>query len=104
MTQQTPTRLPRSPAQRLINAIWPYVQGKRALITIAVATGVIGLALNWSWLVAVGVAPLLLAVLPCAAMCALGLCMNKLWGKSCSNDAKPPLEKSDFKDGPGGGS
>ena len=27
-------------------------------------------ALNWSWLVAAGVAPLLLTFLPCAAMCA----------------------------------
>jgi hypothetical protein len=36
-----------------------------------------GATLNWSWLVAVGVAPLLLAVLPCVAMCALGLCAHK---------------------------
>jgi membrane protein DedA with SNARE-associated domain len=32
-----------------------------------------GLALNWSWPVAAGVAPLLVALAPCAAMCALGL-------------------------------
>lgn len=37
-----------------------------------------GLVLNWGWLVAVGLAPLILSVLPCLAMCALGLCMNKL--------------------------
>lgn len=103
MIQQPPTTLPQSSIQRLTNAVWPYIQGKRALILIAVAIGVLGLALNWSWLVAVGVAPLLLAVLPCAAMCALGLCMNKVWGKSCSTDTKPPLEKPDFKDGSGGG-
>ena len=34
-----------------------------------------GLALNWGWLTAIGVAPILLAVAPCAIMCALGLCM-----------------------------
>ncbi len=34
-----------------------------------------GVAFNWSWLVAVGVAPLILAVLPCVAMCGLGLYM-----------------------------
>jgi len=45
-----------------------------------------GLALNWSWLTAVGVAPILLSVLPCAAMCALGLCMRGDAGKSCSKD------------------
>jgi hypothetical protein len=46
------------------------------LVLAAVAL-VAGAALNWSWLVAVGVAPLLLAVLPCVAMCALGLCAHK---------------------------
>ena len=34
-----------------------------------------GLALNWGWLTAIGVAPILLAVAPCGIMCALGLCM-----------------------------
>ena len=37
---------------------------------------VIGLAANWNWLTALGVAPFLLAVAPCAAMCALGLCIS----------------------------
>jgi hypothetical protein len=44
-----------------------------------------GLALNWSWLVAIGVAPLLLTALPCVAMCALGLCMMPKGGKSPEN-------------------
>ena len=45
--------------------------------SIAIAAAVIGsgLALNWSGLVAVGAAPLILGILPCAAMCAVGLCM-----------------------------
>ncbi|RVH28084.1 hypothetical protein CN211_25985 [Sinorhizobium meliloti] len=38
----------------------------------------LGLAFNWNWLVAAGVAPPLLSVLPCLAMCALGLCMNRM--------------------------
>jgi hypothetical protein len=49
---------------------------------------VAGAAFNWGWLVAIGIAPLLIAVLPCVAMCALGLCMNKM-GRSSSQDAKP---------------
>jgi hypothetical protein len=32
---------------------------------------------NWSWLVAAGIAPVLLNAAPCALMCALGLCMGK---------------------------
>ncbi|WP_192359125.1 hypothetical protein [Mesorhizobium mediterraneum] len=43
---------------------------------------VAGLAFNWVWLVAAGIAPLLLSVLPCVAMCALGLCMNRMTGRS----------------------
>ncbi|AYE87219.1 hypothetical protein B5M07_14455 [Sulfitobacter sp. D7] len=35
-----------------------------------------GTALNWDWLTAVGAAPLILSLAPCAAMCALGLCMR----------------------------
>tara|TARA_R110002012_G_scaffold313726_1_gene525586 strand:+ start:9602 stop:9799 length:198 start_codon:yes stop_codon:yes gene_type:complete len=35
-----------------------------------------GAALNWDWLTAVGAAPLILSLAPCAAMCALGLCMR----------------------------
>ena len=49
--------------------------GTRGLIILAVAMVAAGVALNWSWVVAIGLAPILLAVLPCAAMCALGLCM-----------------------------
>jgi hypothetical protein len=49
--------------------------GTRGLIILAAAMVAAGLALNWSWVVAIGLAPILLAALPCAAMCALGLCM-----------------------------
>jgi hypothetical protein len=43
-----------------------------------------GLALNWGWLTAAGIAPVLLSLLPCAAMCALGLCMRRGANGSCS--------------------
>jgi hypothetical protein len=43
--------------------------------------------LNWSWLVAVGIAPLLIAIAPCAVMCALGLCMSRMGGQSCSSQS-----------------
>lgn len=72
-------------AQKTVNALWPYTSGKRGLILAAVAIAAAGVALNWSWLVAAGIAPLLLSVLPCVAMCALGLCMKKGSGKSCSS-------------------
>ncbi len=49
--------------------------GTRGLLILAAVVVAAGLAINWSWVVAIGLAPILLAVLPCAAMCALGLCM-----------------------------
>jgi len=49
--------------------------GARGLILLAVlAVAAIGYS-NWGWLVAIGVAPIILAMLPCAAMCAMGMCM-----------------------------
>jgi len=91
-----------SRVQGVVNVVWPYVGGKRGLIVLAVGAVVAGAALNWSWLVAVGVAPILLAALPCAAMCALGLCMNKGGDKSCSTADKTPSRKPDAKEGPTG--
>lgn len=91
-----------SRVQAVVNVAWPYVRGKWGLIVLAVGIVVAGAALNWSWLVAAGIAPILLAALPCAAMCALGLCMNKAGDKSCSTGAGNPGDKTDTKGGPGG--
>jgi len=64
-----------------------------AVLTIAVAG-----ALNWSWLIAIGVAPLILSLLPCVVMCGLGLCMNGIGG-SCKREtsAEPPSEQLSAK-------
>lgn len=57
--------------------------GLTAVAILAISAGAV---FKWSALVAAGIAPLILAVLPCAAMCALGLCANRLTpGGSCSN-------------------
>lgn len=48
----------------------------RLWLAVAAVAVVGGLAFNWSWFIAVGVAPLLLSLLPCVVMCALGLCMG----------------------------
>lgn len=56
---------------------------RRALVLLGVLVVGAGLYLNWGWLVATGIAPVLVAVSPCLAMCALGVC-HKLWnGGSC---------------------
>jgi len=69
---------------------WARIGRGRALILLGLALAGAGVALNWIWLAAIGVAPVLLSLAPCAAMCALGLCMNKMvGGKSCSSAQQP---------------
>jgi hypothetical protein len=58
--------------------------GRHGLVVLSLALAAGALALSWNWLAAAGVMPLVLALAPCAAMCALGLCMNKM-GKSSSS-------------------
>ncbi len=57
--------------------------GRRGLILGAMALIGAGLWLNWGWVAAIGAAPLILAVAPCAVMCGLGLCMMG-GSKSCA--------------------
>lgn len=51
------------------------LRGRWGVILGASALAIGGAALGWPWLVAIGVAPILLSILPCAVMCALGICM-----------------------------
>ena len=46
-----------------------------------------GMALNWGWLTAIGLAPILLSLAPCAVMCGLGMCMKGGSGKGCSKSS-----------------
>jgi hypothetical protein len=64
-----------------------YLGGRVGLIVLTVALLAAGVATSWSWLVAAGIAPLLLALAPCAAMCAIGLCAHKVTNKA---DAPQP--------------
>lgn len=60
-----------------IGTIARYALSHRfAMIAIAAALLAAGLWSSWGWLTALGLAPLVLALLPCAVMCALGLCMR----------------------------
>ena len=76
-------------AESAVGLLRYYLGGRRGLILLTVTALGAGMFLNWGWLVAAGIAPLLLAIAPCAAMCALGLCMNKMGGKSCSTQSAP---------------
>jgi hypothetical protein len=76
-----PMASPRSdPVERVRN----YLGGRRGLFVLGGAALTLGIGLNWGWLAAIGVAPILLALLPCAVMCALGLCMHGMTKKPSS--------------------
>ncbi len=65
-------------------------------------SGLIGLTLlilfaaTWQWdrLVALGIAPLLLAVAPCLVMCGLGLCMKRTGGNCRKTQQQPEPTES----------
>ena len=78
-TQSSETSL----TEDLVHALRYWLRGRRGLIALTVPALSAGAALNWNWLVAAGIAPILLALAPCVAMCALGLCMSKKGEKSC---------------------
>ena len=61
---------------------------RRVLVIAAMALIGAGLWLNWGWVAAIGAAPLILALAPCAVMCGLGYCaMCK--SKGCDADKSP---------------
>jgi len=61
------------------------VSQRTTLTVLAVAAVASGLVLGWDSLAAAGLSGLVLAVLPCAAMCALGLCAGHLGRKDAGD-------------------
>lgn len=76
----------RSLSQDVLFATRYYLGSRAGLIAMAVIGLAAGAYFNWGWLVAAGIAPLILGVAPCAAMCALGLCMGGMKHKSAESD------------------
>ncbi len=72
-------------ATSIASAILKRLGSKRALLGV-LALALIGVGLVWQWsgLVAIGVAPLLVSAAPCVAMCALGLCMHRMCNRTGS--------------------
>lgn len=68
---------------------------RRGLLILAAGAPGVGLATQWHWLVAAGIAPLLVSALPCVAMCALGLCMGKMAGGTPGPQTPPEDKTSD---------
>ena len=78
MTAPEPTSAANTSLTRdLLNATRYFLGNRWVLLVLGSLVLTIGAALNWSWLVAVGIAPLLLSFAPCALMCAVGMCSMK---------------------------
>jgi hypothetical protein len=78
---QAPSTLDAIVRDRL-RPIGARIGARRIAIALGAAAGAAGIALNWGWLTAIGVTPVLAAAAPCAAMCALGLCLHRIAGGS----------------------
>jgi hypothetical protein len=91
---------PGSLAPAMWRTVRSYVSGRRALVIVAAAAVSGGIALNWGWLVAAGIAPVLLSVLPCAVMCGHGLCAHKMMGGSRAAQSNQTPAPSDTRSKP----
>ena len=73
-----------------------WLNSRNLLIGVVVAGGAAALFFGWDWLVAAGVATFIVALAPCAVMCALGLCGSRMGRKDASagtaTQAVPPKE------------
>ena len=75
-----------------------YLGSRNVLLALAAIAIVAGIGFNWNWLVATGLAPVLVAALPCAVMCGLGLCFHRLFGASCASEQSRPTVAADRAD------
>lgn len=76
----------------VLNAARYYLGNRRVLLILGAVVLLAGIGLNWGWLVAAGIAPILLSTLPCLVMCGLGLCMM---GRSCEKQSAPSADVKD---------
>jgi len=73
--------------------IYSLLENWRFWIAVATIAVIAVAAFSWNWLIAVSVAPILLSLLPCAIMCALGLCFMKMSGANCSAAHREPTDQ-----------
>jgi hypothetical protein len=76
----------------VLNAARYYLGNRRGFLIVGAVVLLAGIGLNWGWLVAAGIAPILLSTLPCLVMCGLGLCMM---GRSCEKQSAPSADAKD---------
>ena len=87
---------PGSKIQAMLAAGRRHIGSRWGLLAIAGLALALGVVFKWNWLVAAGIAPVLLSLLPCAAMCALGFCMHRAVGASPAPKSPSPDPKPEF--------
>jgi hypothetical protein len=92
IVSQPTTNAEPSLGRAVLNAARYYLGNRRGLLIVSAAVLLAGIGLNWGWLVAAGIAPILLSTLPCLVMCGLGLCMM---GRSCEKQSAPSADVKD---------
>ena len=80
-----------SPSLRagIVGQLGTYWSSRRGLLILGGVALTLGVGLNWGWLAAAGITPILVGLLPCAAMCALGLCLPRLIRTTSAPQAAP---------------
>ena len=78
----------------MLDTVRRRIGGRHRLWLVAALALVAGLALKWDWLVAAGVAPVIVSLLPCAAMCALGFCAHKIGTATPPGNDEPGGDRS----------
>lgn len=84
--------LERPALRAVLGYVRAFSHSRAGLLVLGGGTLALAAGLNWSWLVAAGIAPILLGILPCAAMCALGLCMPGMMGRKQSDTPEAPRD------------
>lgn len=79
----------------VLNSARYYLGNRWALLVLGSLAVIAGLSFGgWAWLVAAGLAPIILSALPCLVMCGLGLCLACRSGATQSTPASPDAENS----------
>ena len=77
-----------------------WLASPRALLIGGIAVVAAGLALGWNWVVAAGLAPIILSLAPCAVMCALGMCMMGRGGTTAPPSVVSGVEQKAISEPP----
>lgn len=90
--QSTTTTEP-SLGRDVLNAARYYFGNRWVLLALGSVAVIAGLSFGgWGWLVAAGLAPVILSILPCLVMCGLGVCVMCRSGRTQST---APLDAAD---------